>query len=123
MYKPEQLPMRQLLHRDSYAHCGIEVAWNRSSLCADHPRVIASDDYSRLLFDLVSNLVVELARRGLPMTHGYPKQQVLLLDPDPATQARFIDQLREDYRLYCKVRDDAPFQGSEAFAKRSPFNK
>ena len=77
-----------------------------------------SDDYCNTLCELSSAIVPELVRRAMPITHGLPKRQTLLLSD--VTAQSFLDQLRSDVEIFREI-FDTEFPGQEHFVKRSVF--
>ena len=72
------------------------------------------------MWDLISSLVVEHTKRGMTVTHGYPKRQVLLLDSD--TRHAFLSQLRADIDIFTALKGGA-FPGQQQMVARSVFQQ
>ncbi|CAK0907959.1 unnamed protein product, partial [Prorocentrum cordatum] len=118
IHRIEQLAVFQLNHRNGFAPCGVEVYWTGAKLHSKHPRVDASNDFAKMMADLISALVLQLVQRAMTTTHGYPKRQVLLLDA--GSRRQFLAELRSDIQIYETLKTTV-FEGAQGFIGRSLF--
>lgn len=114
----ERLSMYHLVRPRGYCEVGVETSWPKMTINMDHARVKLSDDYCDVMCQLSTAICQELVRRAMPVTHGLPKRQVLLLSDVSA--GPFLAQLREDYSTFLEI-CDTEFPGQESFVQRSVF--
>lgn len=80
-----------------FADMGIETQWNACEASLNSCRVVASDDFAQMLFDLSCTTVGMESTRLLPYLFGWPNRQVLLLDDDHREST--IRELERDARI------------------------
>lgn len=115
--------MFQALHTKRYASCGIETSWRAcKGLFEEHPRVLYSDDMCGRLWDMCLATVVQHCGRNLIFTHGLPRRQTLLCDPDPLVSQSFVGEFRQDCANWESLQS-LEFDWADTCKKRSVFQK
>jgi hypothetical protein len=67
--------MKVIMHTTRYDDMGIESSWSSiSAVALSSPRVLMSDDYSSLVWDMSFSLVVARRTRCLHLSDGYPRR-------------------------------------------------